>query len=114
MDYYRANVSFSGIISMHEGEIRCITSKKLIKDLTKAGYIRKLNKKEIEAMKVLGLINEEEVIEDEGLDGDFDEGQDENLEEEQNDGKEDEENLSENQEKEEENGSDEDVITDEG
>lgn len=113
MDYYKANVSFSGVISMHEGEIRCITSKKLIKDLTKAGYIRKLNKKEIEAMKVLGLIKEE-VIEDEGLDGDFDEGQDENLEEEQNDGKEDEENLSENQEIEEENGSDEDVITDEG
>lgn len=109
MDYYKANVSFSGVISMYEGEIRCITSKKLIKDLTKAGYIRKLNKKEIEAMKVLGLINEKEAIED------FDEGQDENLEEKQNDEQDSEENPDETSEEGTEwiNDSDEDVVIDE-
>lgn len=110
MDYYKANVSFSGVISMHEGEIRCITSKKLIKDLTKAGYIRKLNKKEIEAMKVLGLINEKEAIEE-----DFDEDQDENLEEKQKDEQDSEENPDETSKEGTEgiNGSDEDVVIDE-
>ena len=65
MDYYKANVSFSGVISMHEGEIRQISSKDLIDDLTKAKYIEKLSKKEIEAMKVLGQIKED-VVTNEG------------------------------------------------
>lgn len=65
MDYYKANVSFSGKISMHEGEIRQIGSEALIKDLTKAKHIEKLSKKEIEAMKVLGQIKED-VVTDEG------------------------------------------------
>jgi len=65
MDYYRANISFSGKISMHEGEIRQIDSEALIKDLTKAKYIEKLSKKEIEAMKILGQIKED-VVTNEG------------------------------------------------
>ena len=65
MDYYKANVSFRGVISMHEGEIRQISSKDLIDDLTKAKYIEKLSKKEIEAMKVLGQIKED-VVTNEG------------------------------------------------
>lgn len=65
MDYYKANVSFSGKISMHEGEIRQISSKDLIDDLTKAKYIERLSKKEMEAMKVLGQIKED-VVTDEG------------------------------------------------
>lgn len=65
MDYYKANVSFSGVICMHEGEIKQISSKKLIDDLTKAKYIEKLSKKEIEAMKVLGQIKED-VVTNEG------------------------------------------------
>ena len=59
MDYYKANVSFSGKIAMHEGEIKQISSEALIKDLTKAKYIEKLSKKEIEAMKVLGQMKED-------------------------------------------------------
>lgn len=121
MEYYIANISFSGKISMHEGEIRNISGKALIKDLTKAGYIRKLNKKEVEAMKVLGLIKEEEEIEeeieeensenpnksqDENPDGEHTDGQDSELE---GDSDEDEEENSEGSE-----DSKEDVVTNEG
>ncbi len=36
---YRALKSFSGAISMYEGEVKEITESYLINDLTKAGYI---------------------------------------------------------------------------
>ena len=36
---YMATVSFSGIISMHKGEVREISDSSHIEDLTKAGYI---------------------------------------------------------------------------
>lgn len=36
---YMATVSFSGIISMHKGEVREVSDSSLIEDLTKAGYI---------------------------------------------------------------------------
>lgn len=36
---YRATVSFSGIISMTEGEVRQIADPSLINDLMRAGYI---------------------------------------------------------------------------
>ena len=36
---YKALVSFSGMLSMAEGEVREISDKALIDDLTKAGYI---------------------------------------------------------------------------
>ncbi len=37
---YKALISFSGIVSMAEGEVREISDKALIDDLTKAGYIK--------------------------------------------------------------------------
>ena len=36
---YMATTSFSGIISMHKGEVREISDSSLVEDLTKAGYI---------------------------------------------------------------------------
>lgn len=36
---YLATTSFSGIISMHKGEVREISDSSLVEDLTKAGYI---------------------------------------------------------------------------
>jgi hypothetical protein len=39
---YKALISFSGIISMAEGEVREISDKALIDDLTKAGYIKEV------------------------------------------------------------------------
>jgi hypothetical protein len=36
---YKALTSFSGIISMAEGEVRELSDKALIDDLTEAGYI---------------------------------------------------------------------------
>lgn len=36
---YMATVSFSGLISMHKGEVREISDSSLVEDLTKAGYI---------------------------------------------------------------------------
>ena len=36
---YKALISFSGIVSMAEGEVREISDKALIDDLTDAGYI---------------------------------------------------------------------------
>ena len=36
---YMATISFSGLISMHKGEVREITEPSLVEDLTKAGYI---------------------------------------------------------------------------
>ena len=55
---YRALVSFSGVISMAQNEVREITDKNLIKDLKKAGYIEEVKstssselKKENETLK---------------------------------------------------------------
>lgn len=39
---YRALVSFSGLISMAEGEIREIADKAMVKDLLNAGYIEEI------------------------------------------------------------------------
>ena len=39
---YRAKVSFSGIVSMAEGEVRNITDDAVAKDLLKAGYIEEV------------------------------------------------------------------------
>ena len=36
---YLATTSFSGITSMHKGEVREISDSSLVEDLTKAGYI---------------------------------------------------------------------------
>ena len=39
---YRAKVSFSGIVSMAEGEVKNITDDAVAKDLLKAGYIEEV------------------------------------------------------------------------
>lgn len=39
---YKAKVSFSGIISMAEGEVRDINDATIVKDLLKAGYIEEI------------------------------------------------------------------------
>lgn len=36
---YKALVSFSGILQMRKGEVKAITDKEVIADLTRAGYI---------------------------------------------------------------------------
>ena len=41
---YRALTSFSGIISMAQGEVREISDSALVKDLLDAGYIKKADK----------------------------------------------------------------------
>lgn len=42
---HKALKSFSGIISMHEGETREIDNAELVADLTKAGYITEVKPK---------------------------------------------------------------------
>lgn len=42
---YKAVVSFSGLISMAEGEVREISDLTIAKDLLKAGYIEEVRKK---------------------------------------------------------------------
>lgn len=39
---YKALKSFSGVISMRKGEVKAITDKAVIADLTKAGYIEEV------------------------------------------------------------------------
>lgn len=39
---YKALKSFSGKISMKKGEVKAITDKAVVADLTKAGYIEEL------------------------------------------------------------------------
>ena len=41
---HKALKSFSGIISMHEGETREIKDTEIVADLTKAGYIEEVKK----------------------------------------------------------------------
>lgn len=40
---YRALVSFSGLVSMAEGEIREISDKMIVEDLLNAGYIEEVS-----------------------------------------------------------------------
>ncbi len=42
---YKALVSFSGKITMIKGEVKEITDKALVEDLTSAGFIEKTSKK---------------------------------------------------------------------
>ncbi len=42
---YRALVSFSGALSMHQGEVRELNNKATIKDLLKAKYIEEVKEK---------------------------------------------------------------------
>lgn len=48
---YKALISFSGAISMRKGEVKAITNKEIIADLTQAGYIEEVKpaKKEVKA-----------------------------------------------------------------
>lgn len=39
---YRALVSFSGLVSMAEGDVREISDKDVVKDLLNAGYIEEV------------------------------------------------------------------------
>lgn len=39
---YKALISFSGIVSMRQGEVKNITDKAVIRDLLKAGYIEEV------------------------------------------------------------------------
>ena len=41
----KALVSFAGLVSMTMGEVREISDKSIVKDLLKAGYIEKVEKK---------------------------------------------------------------------
>ena len=42
---YRALKTFSGSVSMRKGEVKAITDKKVVADLTRAGYIEKVDKR---------------------------------------------------------------------
>ena len=48
---YRALVSFSGVISMFQGEEREITNKETIKDLLKAEYIEEVKSTDAKTLK---------------------------------------------------------------
>lgn len=39
---YKAKVSFSGVVSMHVGEVKDISDVNIAKDLLKAGYIEEV------------------------------------------------------------------------
>ena len=39
---YKALKSFGGKVSMHRGEVKAITDKEVIADLTRAGYIEEV------------------------------------------------------------------------
>ena len=39
---YKALISFSGLVSMAEGDVRDIANKDVVKDLLKAGYIEEV------------------------------------------------------------------------
>ena len=48
---YKALKSFSGVISMAEGEIKDISNPIIVKDLVKAGYIEEVKPAETKAKK---------------------------------------------------------------
>lgn len=53
---YKALKSFGGKISMRKGEVKAITDKEVIADLTRAGYIEEI-KPQKKNTKKEGLIN---------------------------------------------------------
>ena len=57
---HKALKSFSGIISMHEGETREIDNAELVADLTKAGYIEEVKPKRGRSAKKSGAPNPQE------------------------------------------------------
>lgn len=57
---HKALKSFSGIISMHEGETREIDNAELVADLTKAGYIAEVKPKRGRSIKKSGEPNPQE------------------------------------------------------
>ena len=57
---HKALKSFSGIISMHEGETREIEDAELVADLTKAGYIEEVKPKRGRSAKRSGEPNPQE------------------------------------------------------
>lgn len=57
---HRALKSFSGAISMHEGEVREIDDAELVADLTKAGYIEEVKPKRGRSAKKSGEPNPRE------------------------------------------------------
>lgn len=57
---HKALKSFSGVISMHEGETREIDNAELVADLTKAGYIEEVKPKRGRNVKKAGDANPQE------------------------------------------------------
>lgn len=57
---HKALKSFSGIISMHEGETREIDNAELVADLTKAGYIAEVKPRRGKSAKKSGDANPQE------------------------------------------------------
>lgn len=57
---YKALKSFSGTISMHEGETREIDNAELVADLLKAGYIEEVKPKRGRSTKKSGEPNPQE------------------------------------------------------
>lgn len=57
---YKALKSFSGIISMHEGETREIDNAELVADLLKAGYIAEVKPKRGRSTEKSGEPNPQE------------------------------------------------------
>lgn len=57
---HKALKSFSGIISMHEGETREIDNVDVVADLTKAGYIEEVKPKRGRSVKKPGEPNPQE------------------------------------------------------
>jgi len=48
---YKALISFSGVISMRKGEVKAITDKAVVADLTRAGYIEEIKPQEKKTAK---------------------------------------------------------------
>lgn len=57
---HKALKSFSGIISMHEGEVREIDDAELVADLLRAGYIEEVKPKRGRSAKKSGEPNPQE------------------------------------------------------
>lgn len=57
---HKALKSFSGVISMHEGETREIDNAELVADLLKAGYIEEVKPKRGRSAKKSGDANPQE------------------------------------------------------
>ena len=57
---HKALKSFSGVISMHEGETREIDNAELVADLTKVGYIEEVKPKRGRSVKKSGEPNPQE------------------------------------------------------